>query len=155
MQEEKGACKGTRSPVELPAGPTDWRSYLMVRFSRTSGKPSSSSLSSSKVMEPLWSLSAASKRAKVRSPSRSSGRAIALSRRHQPSTTRSSSGSMEPLPAEVRAGTLICRCTLTTPWFYLHLAPLIQKLPPFNAEIARRLLGRKLCVARAGPYHCS
>lgn len=71
----------------------------MVRFSMTSGKFSSSAFSSSKVMAPLLSLSADSKSASVRSSSFSSGREMALSRRHDFRTVRSSSGSMEPLPA--------------------------------------------------------
>lgn len=74
--------------------------HLMVRFSMTSGKFSSSALSSSKVMAPLLSLSADSNSASVRSSSFSSGREMALSRRHDFKTVRSSSGSMEPLPAQ-------------------------------------------------------
>ena len=76
---------------------------LMVRFSMTSGKVSSSAFSSSKVMAPLRSLSADSNSASVRSSSFSSGREMALSRRHDFRTMRSSSGSMEPLP-ESQAG---------------------------------------------------
>lgn len=72
--------------------------HLMVRFSMTSGKFSSSAFSSSKVMEPLLSLSADSKSASVRSSSFSSGREMALSRRQDFRTVRSSSGSIEPLP---------------------------------------------------------
>lgn len=73
--------------------------YLMVKFSITSGKCSSSSLSSSKVMQPLLSESADSKRAIVRSLSFSSGKEMELSFRHDFKTVRSSSGSIEPLPA--------------------------------------------------------
>ncbi|TNN83263.1 hypothetical protein EYF80_006244 [Liparis tanakae] len=92
----------------------------MVRFSITSGKFSSSAFSSSKVMEPLPSLSADSNSASVKSSSFSSGREMALSRRHDLSTTwnrnlslsvslpwirrsrafSSSSRLMEPLPSE-------------------------------------------------------
>lgn len=74
------------------------RYYLMVRFSMTSGKFSSSAFSSSNVMEPLLSLSADSNRASVRSSSFSSGREMALSLRQDFSTVRNSSGSIEPLP---------------------------------------------------------
>lgn len=73
-------------------------SHLMVRFSITSGKVSSSAFSSSNVMEPLLSLSADSNSASVRSSSFSSGSEIALSRRQDFRTVRNSSGSMEPLP---------------------------------------------------------
>lgn len=88
-----------------------WPADLMVRFSITSGKFSSSAFSSSKVMAPLPSLSADSKSASVRSSSFSSGREMALSRRHDLRTVRSSSGSMEPLPAqehETRCLVLAC-----------------------------------------------
>lgn len=80
----------------------DALSDLMVRFSMTSGKFSSSAFSSSKVMAPLLSLSADSNSASVRSSSFSSGREMALSRRHDFRTVRSSSGSMEPLPARMQ-----------------------------------------------------
>lgn len=73
--------------------------YLMVKFSITSGKCSSSSLSSSKVIQPLLSVSADSKRAFVRSSNFSSGKEIELSFRHDLRTVRNSSGSIEPLPA--------------------------------------------------------
>lgn len=70
----------------------------MVKFSMTSGKRSSSSLSSSKVMDPLLSESADSKRANVRSSNFFSGKDIELSFRHDSKTVRNSSGSMDPLP---------------------------------------------------------
>ena len=72
--------------------------YLMVRFSRTPGKRCNSSRSSSKVMVPLQSLSADSKSASVSWSSFSLGSEMALSYRHDCSTVRSSSASMEPLP---------------------------------------------------------
>ena len=72
--------------------------HLMVRFSITSGKLSSSALSSSKVIEPLLSLSADSNSASVKSSNFSSGRVMALSCIHDFKTVLSSSGSMDPLP---------------------------------------------------------
>lgn len=90
------------SPLESNPGPgiipAQTGQYLMVRFSMTPGKHCSSSRSSSKVIVPLQSLSAASKSTSVSWSSFSWGSEIALSCKHDCSTVRSSSTSMQPLP---------------------------------------------------------
>ena len=71
---------------------------LIVRFSMTPGNLSSSPTSSSKVMAPLPSSSASSKRASVRSSRSSSDSCMALSSIQDCRTTFSSSRSIVPLP---------------------------------------------------------